>query len=112
MALALVGLLVAAPQQVAGPFSPLALNLLIVVLAAVGLLSLPDLPSRATACAAAQRNGKGDRPVTSIYQRALGSDFKRLHPRIQERFGITSAGGRAAIGKGTIENVWHGQEDD
>ena len=45
MALALVGVLVAAPQQVAGPFSPLALNLLIVVLAAVGLLSLPDLPS-------------------------------------------------------------------
>ncbi len=50
--------------------------------------------------------------MTSIYQRAPGSDFSRLHPRIQERFGITSAGGRAAIGKGTIENVWHGQEDD
>ena len=46
--------------------------------------------------------------MTSIYQRALGSDFNRLHPRIQERFGITSAGGPAAIGKGTMENVWHG----
>ena len=45
MALALVGLLVAAPQQVAGPFSPIALNLLMAVLAAIGLLSLPDLPS-------------------------------------------------------------------
>ena len=45
MALALVGVLVAAPQQVAGPFSPIALNLLMAVLAAVGLLSLRDLPS-------------------------------------------------------------------
>ena len=53
MALALVGVLVAAPQQVAGPFSPIALNLLMAVLAA----SRPAVVARicrrrATACAA------------------------------------------------------------
>lgn len=45
--------------------------------------------------------------MTSICQRAFGTDFSRLHPRVQERIGITNAGGRAAIGIGTMENVWH-----
>ncbi len=47
--------------------------------------------------------------MTSIYQRALGADFERLHPRIQERFSLTSQGGRGAIGRGTMEEVWHGR---
>lgn len=47
--------------------------------------------------------------MSSIYQRALGADFDRLHPRIQERFGLTSASGRAAIGRGTMEEVWRGR---
>ena len=47
--------------------------------------------------------------MKSIYQRALGSDFDRLHPRVQERFALTSADGRAAIGHGTMEDVWHGR---
>jgi hypothetical protein len=47
--------------------------------------------------------------MTSIYRRALGADFDRLHPRVQERFGITSADGRAAIGRGTMDRVWHGR---
>ena len=46
--------------------------------------------------------------MNSIYQRALGSDFERLHPRIQERFGLTSRSGRAALGRGTMEEVWRG----
>ena len=36
--------------------------------------------------------------MTSIYQRALGADFARLHPQIQRRFGFSSADGVAAIG--------------
>lgn len=47
--------------------------------------------------------------MTSIYQRALGADFARLHPRIQERFGLTSAGGRASRGRGVMEEVWRGR---
>jgi hypothetical protein len=47
--------------------------------------------------------------VTSIYQRALGADFDRLHPRIRQRFALTSAGGRAAIGRGTMDTVWRGR---
>ena len=46
--------------------------------------------------------------MTSIYQRALGVDFERLHPRVQHRFGFSSADNRAAIGTGVMERVWHG----
>jgi hypothetical protein len=46
--------------------------------------------------------------MTSIYQRALGSDFARLHPQIQRRFSLTSEGGIAAIGTGTMDRLWHG----
>ena len=46
--------------------------------------------------------------MTSIYQRALGKDFERLHPRVQERFALTSASGRAALGRGTMDTLWHG----
>ncbi|HET8626545.1 MAG TPA: DUF4166 domain-containing protein [Thermomicrobiales bacterium] len=46
--------------------------------------------------------------MTSIYQRALGPDFHRLHPQIQRRFGLSSADGVAALGSGVMEEVWHG----
>lgn len=46
--------------------------------------------------------------MTSIYQRALGSDFARLHPEIQRRFGFASQDGIAAIGRGRMERVWRG----
>jgi hypothetical protein len=46
--------------------------------------------------------------MTSIYQRALGSDFQRLHPMIQRRFGFSSADGIASIGHGVMEEVWRG----
>jgi Domain of unknown function (DUF4166) len=46
--------------------------------------------------------------VTSIYQRALGADFTRLHPQIQRRFGFGSHDGVAAIGTGIMDELWHG----
>jgi hypothetical protein len=47
--------------------------------------------------------------MSSIYQRALGSDFKRLHPQIQRRFGFSSEDGVASIGRGVMEEVWRGR---
>ena len=46
--------------------------------------------------------------VTSIYERALGADFARLHPRMQERFGLWSGGGVGHVGRGVMEEVWRG----
>jgi len=46
--------------------------------------------------------------VTSIYQRALGADFTRLHPQIQRRFGFSSNDAVAAIGTGVMDELWHG----
>jgi len=46
--------------------------------------------------------------VTSIYQRALGADFERLHPQIQRRFGFASGDGVAAIGTGVMDEIWRG----
>ncbi|MEM6785158.1 MAG: DUF4166 domain-containing protein [Bacteroidota bacterium] len=47
--------------------------------------------------------------MNSIYRRALGSDFDRLHPMIQRRFGLSSDGPRASIGRGVMEEVWRGK---
>jgi hypothetical protein len=47
--------------------------------------------------------------MTSIYQRALGSDFARLHPQIQRRFGFDSADGIASVGRGVMDEVWKGR---
>ena len=47
--------------------------------------------------------------MNSIYQRALGSDFNRLHPRIQQRFGFCSEDRIACIGRGVMDNIWHGR---
>jgi hypothetical protein len=46
--------------------------------------------------------------VTSIYELALGSDFARLHPQIQRRFGFSSADALASIGTGVMDRLWHG----
>ncbi len=45
--------------------------------------------------------------MTSIFQRALGPDFERLHPRLQRRFGFSSADEVACVGYGWMERVWH-----
>ena len=47
--------------------------------------------------------------MNSIYQRALGPEFQRLHPQIQRRFGLSSEDSCAAIGRGVMEQVWHGR---
>ena len=47
--------------------------------------------------------------MTSIYQRALGADFNRLHPQIQRRFGFSSADGIASVGTGVMEEIWKGR---
>ena len=47
--------------------------------------------------------------MTSIYQRALGTDFGRLHPQMQRRFGFSSADGIASIGTGVMEEIWKGR---
>lgn len=46
--------------------------------------------------------------MLSIYQRQLGADFQKLHPRIQERLAFSSQDNRAFVGEGTMERVWHG----
>jgi hypothetical protein len=46
--------------------------------------------------------------MNSIYQQVLGSDFARLHPQIQRRFGFSSKDKIASIGTGVMEEVWHG----
>jgi len=47
--------------------------------------------------------------VSSIYQTAMGSDFSRLHPQIQRRFGFDSADHVCAIGRGVMDRIWHGR---
>ncbi len=47
--------------------------------------------------------------MTSIYQRAMGADFNRLHPQVQRRFGFSSADGCASIGRGVMERIWRGR---
>jgi hypothetical protein len=46
--------------------------------------------------------------MISIYQRAMGSDFDKLHPQIQRRFNLHSGSGIAAVGSGVMEQLWHG----
>ena len=47
--------------------------------------------------------------MISIYQRALGSDFGRLHPQIQRRFGFSSTDNIASVGRGVMEEIWRGR---
>jgi hypothetical protein len=47
--------------------------------------------------------------VTSIYQEMLGDDFHRLHPKIQWRFGFSSADGVCQIGTGVMDEIWRGR---
>lgn len=47
--------------------------------------------------------------MSSIYQQVLGSDFQKLHPQIQKRFGFDSDDKIASIGKGIMQSVWYGK---
>jgi hypothetical protein len=46
--------------------------------------------------------------MTSIYRRALGDDFDRLHPRMRWRFGFSSIDETCQVGTGVMEEVWRG----
>jgi hypothetical protein len=46
--------------------------------------------------------------MSSIYQQVLGSEFTRLHPKIQQRFGFSSSDRIAAFGRGVMSEIWHG----
>lgn len=46
--------------------------------------------------------------MTSIYRRALGDDFERLHPCTQRRFGFSSADGIGQVGRGVMDEIWRG----
>ena len=43
-----------------------------------------------------------------IFAETLGSDFDRLHPQLQRRFGLSVAAGEACIGRGVMDEVWRG----
>lgn len=47
--------------------------------------------------------------MISIYRRVMGREFDELHPRLQEHFSLSAAGGIAAICTGTMERVWRGR---
>jgi hypothetical protein len=44
----------------------------------------------------------------SIYQKFLGSDFEKLHPMMQRRFGLSSEKGEFMLGTGKMERIWNG----
>ncbi|MDQ8733683.1 DUF4166 domain-containing protein [Paenibacillus sp. LHD-38] len=45
--------------------------------------------------------------MRSIYEQALGADFLKLHPRIQQRFGFNSQDQTASIGHGVMQRIWY-----
>lgn len=47
--------------------------------------------------------------MTSIFRHALGADFDRLHPRMQQRFGFSSEDSVACVGTGTMDEIWRGR---
>ena len=45
---------------------------------------------------------------TSVFARAMGADFGRLHPMLQRRFGVGLGAGYACIGRGTMTRIRRG----
>lgn len=46
--------------------------------------------------------------MTSIFRRAMGVDFERLHPQLRRRFSVGLATGEACTGRGVMDRIWHG----
>ena len=44
----------------------------------------------------------------SLFARALGRDFEKLHPAAQERHGFDSSSGLHSVAEGTMDRVWSG----
>jgi hypothetical protein len=47
--------------------------------------------------------------MNSIYRQKLGSDFNKLHPKIQRRFGFNSEDHLGSVGVGVMEKVTYGR---
>lgn len=47
-------------------------------------------------------------PVPSILAGILGSDFEKLHPKVRERYAISSSGDRYVEASGVMEKIWSG----
>ncbi|MEV4074730.1 DUF4166 domain-containing protein [Nonomuraea fuscirosea] len=45
--------------------------------------------------------------MPSIFERALGPDFARLHPQLQRRFRVGLDSGEACVGTGVMHRVWN-----
>ncbi len=43
--------------------------------------------------------------MPSFYENALGSDFKKLHPKIQEKFSMSTEDHKAIFCKGVMEEI-------
>ena len=46
--------------------------------------------------------------MTSIFERALGEDFQRLHPMMRRRFGVGLTSGEACVGRGVMTTIRRG----
>ncbi|GAA4973758.1 DUF4166 domain-containing protein [Yinghuangia aomiensis] len=46
--------------------------------------------------------------AVSMFARALGRDFGRLHPELRRRFGVGLDAGEACVGTGTMRRIWQG----
>lgn len=46
--------------------------------------------------------------MTAVFRRALGAEFDRLHPKLQERFGVCSEDGEYCIGVGVMQRMSRG----
>lgn len=44
--------------------------------------------------------------MTGVFERTLGADFAKLHPRMRER--LTLSDGRGMIGHGVMDRIWRG----
>lgn len=51
---------------------------------------------------------RGAEVQKSVFQKALGPEFERLHPEIRRQYSIHSESAKACIGRGVMERVWHG----
>jgi hypothetical protein len=46
--------------------------------------------------------------MTSIFERALGENFDRLHPMMKRRFGVGLDAGEACVGRGVMAIIRRG----
>ncbi len=46
--------------------------------------------------------------MTSVFQRALGADFDRLHPALRRRFGVDGDTDLGCVGTGVMDRIWRG----